>query len=115
MIRPLPRHHPSRNVLWAVAAAVLLLNLFDAVATLVWVNLGIAHEANELLAHLLDRNAVLFMAVKLALVFLGVGLLWRRRERRLAVFGLVLALVAYASLGLYHVHVARVALRGVVA
>lgn len=105
-------HEPgavSRGVMWPVVVAIVVLNLLDAIATMIWVELGIAEEANALLDHLLHRDAVLFMAVKLALVSLGVTLLWRYRRRPLAVAGLVLALATYGSLAVYHVHIAGVA------
>ncbi len=120
-------HHPSNTLEAAVATwrgedggqgahwlrsivtAVLLLNLADAVLTLVWVQIGVATEANLLLSGILDRSAVLFMVVKLSLVSLGVGLLWRQRARPLAVFGISLVFCAYATLLVHHLRVAAVA------
>ena len=89
-----------------VVQAVVVLNLLDAVLTLFWVNTGIATEANVLLAELVESNAVLFMAVKLALVSAGMWLLWRHRERPLAVFGMLLAFLTYNTLLLYHLRIA---------
>ena len=91
-----------------VVLAVVVLNLLDAVFTLWWVELGIATEANVLLCGILDSSAVAFMAVKLALVSLGVLLLWRERERRLAVIGLVVCMAAYNALLIYHLGIVAV-------
>ncbi|MEM6995635.1 MAG: DUF5658 family protein [Myxococcota bacterium] len=118
-------HHPSNTLEAAVATwrgsdgiafgtrwlraivfAVLVLNLADAVLTLLWVQLGVATEANLLLEGVLARSAVLFMVVKLSLVSLGLGLLWRQRARPLAVFGIALVFCAYATLLVHHLRVA---------
>lgn len=99
------------GALWlrAIVTAVIVLNLLDAVLTLLWVQLGVATEANLLLAGILARSAVLFMVVKMSLVSLGIGLLWRQRTRPLAVFGIALVFCAYATLLVHHLHVAVVA------
>jgi hypothetical protein len=89
-----------------VAALVLVLNLADAVFTLVYVRLGLASEANPFMKTALGSGPVAFMALKLGLVSLCVLLLQRLRERQLAVraadVALVGSAVAYATLLLYH-------------
>ena len=105
-IPAVPRPDRRWRALSWVVQAVVVLNLLDAVLTLVWVNTGVAVEANALLSDSVETNAVAFMAVKLSLVSLGVLLLWRQRERKLAVAGLVIAFVAYNSLLLYHLGIA---------
>jgi len=99
------RQHPV-SALRLVVVALLLLNLLDAVFTLVWIEAGIAEEANLLLEGILSRSAVGFMLVKMALVSLGVALLWRHRDRRLAVAGLSTACLAYNTLLIYHLGIA---------
>lgn len=85
-----------------VAAAVLVLNLVDAMFTLIYTRVGVATEANPLMAQALAASPLAFMAAKLALVSLGVALLWRLRARRAAVAGLIAAGTAYTGLLLYH-------------
>ena len=92
----------------AIMTAVVVLNLLDAVLTVLWVQTGVATEANILLAGILAHSAVLFMVVKMSLVSLGLVLLWRQRDRALAVFGIGLVFVAYTALLLHHLHVAAV-------
>ena len=101
-------HGGGEGARWlrTIVVAVIVLNLFDAVLTLLWVQLGVATEANVLLEGVLSRSAVLFMVVKMALVSLGVGLLWRQRARPLAIFGIALVFCAYATLAVHHVRVA---------
>ncbi len=98
-------------ILRVVVVALVILNLLDAVFTLTWVQLGVATEANVLLADVLDASAVAFMVVKLGLVSLGVELLWRQRRRRLAVVGLLLCFVTYNALLVYHLGIAAVAVQ----
>jgi|GEM_PF-3009670 len=63
---------------------LVMLNLFDALATLFWVEAGLATEANPVMAQALDSGPALFILSKVALVSLAVGLLWRLRAERFA-------------------------------
>ena len=85
---------------------VLVLNLCDALFTLVWVRLGLAREANTLLDELVNEHAVTFVATKLGLVSLGSWVLWRRRNRPLAVVAIFIAFVLYYLVLLYHLQYA---------
>ena len=77
--------------LQGIVKAVLVLNLLDALFTLVWVRSGLAREANPLIDQLVNEHAVGFVLVKLGLVGLGSWLLWHRRERPVAVIAIVAA------------------------
>ena len=94
----------ARHFRWLrwIIAAVLVLNVLDAILTLLWVESGRAREANLLLAPLIDQDPLLFVAVKFALVLLGALLLWRLRTHRLAVVSIFVAFLAYYWLLLYH-------------
>jgi hypothetical protein len=92
----------ARLPLSVVAAAVLVLNLADALFTLIYVELGLAVEGNPLMSQPLGDGPLRFMLVKLALVSLGVLLLFRLRQRRAAAIALVASAVAYSSLFVYH-------------
>lgn len=99
----------QRSWLRLVVLAVVVLNLLDAVLTLVWVNLGVAEEANVLLARVLDRSAVAFMLVKMGLVSAGLAMLWSHRQHKLASIGLVGCFFTYNALLGYHLWIAAVA------
>jgi len=86
-----------------VVASILVMNLIDAAFTIGWTSAGLATEANPLLDHVLARSPVLFMVAKLALVSLGIFLLFRLRKRRLAIAGLFACGCVYISLLVYHV------------
>ena len=93
-----------------MVVGVVLLNLLDAVLTLVWVHTGVAEEGNLLLAQILEQSSVGFMLVKMGLVSFGVLLLWNQRERLLARAGFAVALFAYSSLLVYHLAIAAAVL-----
>ncbi|MBM4320260.1 MAG: hypothetical protein FJ125_09920 [Deltaproteobacteria bacterium] len=63
-------------------AALLLLNLFDAVLTLFWVTTGLTTEENPLMAIALAYHPIAFVSAKLSLVGLAVFLLHRFRRRQ---------------------------------
>ena len=92
--------------LQGIVKAVLVLNLLDALFTLVWVRSGLAREANPLIEELVNDQAVGFVLVKLGLVGLGSWLLWHRRERPAAVIAIVAAFLAYYLVLLYHIQYA---------
>jgi hypothetical protein len=91
-----------KSLFWA-AVLILVLNLVDGMLTLAVVQGGLAAEANPLLdAALTQGGAAWFMAVKLALVSLGVGLLWRLRHRRSALIALASGAAVYSGLLITH-------------
>lgn len=90
------------TLLVAAGAVVVVLNLLDAMFTLVYTHAGLASESNPLMDHVLAASPVLFMVAKLGLVSLGVLLLWRLRSHRAARFGLVATGAAYVVLLGYH-------------
>ncbi len=89
--------------LLGIVKVVLALNLLDAIFTLVWINAGLAREANPLLADIVRDHPVAFAAVKLGLVSGGSFLLWRYRSRPLAVVGIFVVFLVYYLLLLYHI------------
>lgn len=86
-------------------AAVVVLSLLDAVATVAWVSAGLATEANPILAPLLHASPLLFVLAKTAVVSLGACTLsylaWQR-PRTVVVASVALAL-AYTILACWHV------------
>lgn len=85
-----------------IVAATLILNLTDAVLTVLWAVLGIAQEANPFMDSLLRLGTVPFVLGKIGLVSAGTILLWRFRQKPLAVVALFVSFLAYYFLLLYH-------------
>ena len=73
------------------------LNLLDAILTLVWVRSGVAPEGNELMASLLDMGNVPFLAAKIAMGTFAAVVLLRWGNRKLARYGVTVALAVYIS------------------
>jgi cytochrome bd-type quinol oxidase subunit 2 len=94
-----------RRVVEVAAFALVILNLLDAVFTLVWVETGVAAEGNPLMDQAMAHGPLGFMAVKLALVSLGVLLLWRLRHRRAAATAIVASAIAYSAILVVHLSV----------
>ena len=89
--------------LLGIVKLILGLNLLDAIFTLIWINAGLAREANPLLAEIVRDQPVAFAVVKLGLVAGGSYLLWHYRFRPLAVIGIFAAFLVYYLLLLYHI------------
>lgn len=79
------------------------LNLLDAILTIVWVRHGVATEGNHLMARLLDSGDFTFLAAKIAMGTITALVLLRWGNRKLARYGLTLALAVYISLMGIHV------------
>ena len=101
---------PSSRWVSLTLAGVLLLNLFDLVATVFFVTAGYAEEANPVMATFLELGAPGFALAKLGLVSAGVWVLWRHRERLLARLGSVGALAVYVGVGIFHLYGAQLVL-----
>jgi hypothetical protein len=90
------------RLLWGLIASILVMNLLDAVFTLVWIGTGRATEANPLMAVIVRTHPVLFVVVKTTLVSLGLLLLWRLRRSPLAIVGIFVAFIVYYMLITIH-------------
>ena len=78
-----------------MVATLVLLNALDGVLTIVWIESGHFTETNPLMDLLISTDPVLFISVKLLLVYLGIVLLWRHRNKALAVVSIFFCFSAY--------------------
>ncbi len=85
-----------------VAGTLIVLNMLDGVLTIAWINFGRATEINPLMDVLISTHPVLFIAIKMLLVCLGVSLLWRYRTQTPAIVSIYLCCMAYTFVLLYH-------------
>lgn len=95
-------HAQQRRWLAWIIAAIIVLNVLDALFTLFWVRAGLARETNPLLRWLVNEHPVWFTVTKLALVLLGTFVLWRSRHRPLAVIGIGLIFIVYCAILIHH-------------
>lgn len=92
-----------------VVASILILNGIDAVLTALWVDGGLANEANPFFGDLVKTQPVLFVLIKVLLVSFGSFTLWRRRREPLAVIGIFGIFLVYYWLLLVHVRAFHIA------
>ncbi len=85
-----------------LAAGVLILNLVDALFTLIYLQLQLAVEVNPLMSVAYHGSPVWFVAAKLGLVQLGLLVLFVNRQTGLARWALSGATVAYSGVVSYH-------------
>jgi hypothetical protein len=83
-------------------AVLVMLNVFDAILTAIWVCTGLAVEANPVMAAVLAAGVAPFMLVKLMLVMPAAALLHAHRDRPLARFGVLAGTAAYTAVALIH-------------
>jgi hypothetical protein len=81
---------------------LFVLNVLDALLTIIWVRSGVATEGNQLMARLLDVGNGPFLIVKIAIGAVAAIVLCRWGHKRIARYGLVVALAVY--LGLMGIH-----------
>lgn len=73
------------------------LNLLDAILTIIWVRSGVAPEGNELMARFLDMGDLPFLGAKIAMGTFAAFVLLRWGNRKLARYGVSIALAVYIS------------------
>ena len=107
----------ERQIGWltGIVKAVLVLNLLDALFTLLWVRAGLATEANAMMRNLVNDHAVLFVVTKLVLVSLGSLLLFRYRRHPGAVTSIFIVFLIYYFVLLVHLNYASTLVRSMLA
>lgn len=81
---------------------LLVLNLFDAVCTYIWVGLGYAKEANPIMDYVLSVSPPGFILYKIFIVNLGVLLLWRLQDQVFSRVVTVPVLGVYIAIAAIH-------------
>ncbi|MCA9563587.1 MAG: hypothetical protein KC561_08865 [Myxococcales bacterium] len=89
-------------------ALAFVFSAYDALFTLVWVEGGVAHELNPLMAGLLNAGAVPFFAVKVLVSGSAIGMLWWARGHRWALWGSGLVFSSYTGITYIHLMLATV-------
>ncbi len=79
------------------------MNTVDAFVTLIWIRYGVTTEGNFLMATALDYGELPFLAIKLGMGVITVGVLLYGAQYRLAVIGARVGLVAYSVAIVSHV------------
>lgn len=96
------------------AVLLLVLNLLDGLFTLTFLQLDVAEELNPLMRWAYEHSPLSFMAVKLAIVSLGLSLLCMHRSMRLSQRAIQAGAALYTVIDIYHLaFLAHMCLRGV--
>ena len=92
------------KLVWSarLCGIIMVLNLIDGLATLIWVLTDRATEANPLMAVLVEFHPVAFIALKVMLVNLGAVLLLRYCYKFMASAAIMAALVVYSIIVFFH-------------
>ena len=84
---------------------IAIMNIIDMSATLLWIDMGIATEANPLLAWCLDQSVWLFTAVKSSIVGLALTCFYYHRALKFTQVGICIVGLGYFALTLYHAYI----------
>ena len=82
--------------------AIIGLNLFDAIATLTWLDLGFAQEGNPIMAPLIAYCPYCFIAIKMGIVLFVCWYLWKERENDYTFLASKIVFYAYSLLAMWH-------------
>jgi hypothetical protein len=75
---------------------------YDAVATMQHIGRGVAAEGNPIMDSLIQHNALLFFAVKMAATALGLIVCYSYSHLRTARFGIKIVFGLYSLICVYH-------------
>lgn len=88
--------------IYAILYVVFMLNLVDAMLTLVWIKLGIAVEANPIMAYMLSAGDGWFIAIKIIAIAVACTILSSLKRYRLAKIVAISACALYVAITLLH-------------
>lgn len=89
------------NVFWSLIA-IMVFNCLDAILTIIWIQQGLATEANPIMNEALSQGIFDFFLVKFSLVSLGCFGLWKAREKLFAKISITVCVFLYTVLLFYH-------------
>ena len=93
----------SEKVVAISLRLLFLFNLIDAFLTVIWVNSGIATEANPIMAEAMSYGMSFFVLTKISVVVFAMSILWSTRKNALSRISSLLAAISMACLVIYHV------------
>jgi hypothetical protein len=81
---------------------LVLLNLFDLLSTMTLFERNVISEGNPLMAYFLSTDTFLFSLVKVALVYIGVAILYAHRRLHVTFYVSVGAVIFYGLIVMKH-------------
>jgi hypothetical protein len=92
------------QTLWA-SLLLFLLNMLDAYLTIVWLDQGLAEEANPLMLSVIEGGESDFLLIKMVVGAFAATVFFFARQRRLARMGLRVSLILYLIVTTMHIGV----------
>jgi hypothetical protein len=89
--------------LFSYVLIAIAMSGYDAVATMQHIGRGVAAEGNPLMDSLIQRNAILFFMVKMAVTALGLMVCYSYSHLRTARMGIKMVFVLYSVVSVYHI------------
>lgn len=83
-------------------SSIVVLCLLDAIFTILWLSTGLAIESNPFMEFLLDKSNLLFLAVKMALTYMSVYILYQYRYKKGAIMTTKILTMLYLTIIIYH-------------
>lgn len=100
MVRAEISFQDSRLFLYVILS--IAMSAYDAVATMEHIGRGVALEGNPLMESLINKNALLFFAVKMGITAFGLMICYIHSHLRAARLGIRVAVGVYSLVTLYH-------------
>jgi hypothetical protein len=100
-----PRNNKLNHLIKGLLFGLVMLTLFDLVATISWVTIGKATEANPLMDYFLQQSFYLFVIAKLTLTFCGILILdkFKNKSKKLIFKVSLFLILVYAVLAGWHI------------
>ena len=83
--------------------SIVCLCFLDAVFTVIWVEAGIAKEANPVMEIFISRSYLMFMMVKMAVTFGGVLILREYKDKSFTINAATFLTLVYLYIIFYHI------------
>lgn len=93
---------PSEQNVASSLRLLFLFNLIDAFLSVMWINSGIAVEANPLMAAAMAHGMSFFVLIKISLVSLAIAILWNTRSNKFSAWSSLLSATAMGAVVIYH-------------
>lgn len=98
----------DKKIFLAMVAGIML-SAFDGVATVQHITHGVASEANPVMQYLLQHGVLIFFFTKLAITVGSLLFCYASRTRALGRAAILISIVFYCLLLLYHLAIFKVA------
>jgi hypothetical protein len=95
---------PSEQNTASALRLLFLFNLLDAFLSVLWINSGVAIEANPIMAAAMSHGMSFFVLVKISMVSMAIAILWHTRKNRLSRYASLAATLAMGLVVIYHVY-----------